>query len=63
MAVPDKVVVALDRAWSAEDFKNLVMIIPFATGMMNENPTEEEKKVYDDCALVCEKFLKKYKEI
>lgn len=57
MSIPNSVVIPLDKAWSADDFKHFIMAVGFASGMVDENATPEMKELYKQSAAVCEKFV------
>ena len=57
MAVPNKVTLPLDKVWSADDYRHLIMAVGFATGMLDDNASEEMKELYKQTAIMCEKFV------
>lgn len=52
---------SLNELWTIKDFNNLVKVLGFASGMIDED-TKDEKllKAYKDVAVMCEMYLKTY---
>lgn len=53
---------SLNEVWTIKDFKNLVKVLGFASGMIDEDTKDEELlKAYKDVAIMCEMYLKTYR--
>lgn len=54
---------SLNELWTIKDFNNLVKVLGFASGMIDED-TKDEKllKAYKDVAIMCDMYLKTYRK-
>ena len=63
MSVPNSVKIPLDSLWEEKDFKHLIMALGFATGMVDSKADSETKKLYEQTAFMCAKFVEAYNKV